>query len=524
LKFANGATLFSQYHEWHQRLRRSIELDGFDRPRFDWRHTPEFFLFAKLTEHSASDVQLTLSSLRSQIYSRWRLYAVIDKDTQADAHAAFSEAAANDRRLMKLSSHSKFGAEPVSIKPEDFLAAISFGDQLQDFSLGILAEIAARHPDIEVIYSDEDSISDKKLHSPILKPDWSPLLNQATDYIGNLTCVRHRLQVARGLPEAAVVDRLNYLEDISPQSVIHVPRLLYRRTRPSPGAKAVRRNSKVQTSQPPEWSGVAIVLPTKDRPDLLETCLAGLKTKTEYPDLEVIIVDNGTTDQTALSILSEVQSDPRFSIIRETGPFNYSKLCNAGVHSTKQPFLVFLNNDIVVNERNWLKALMKVCQQPQAGVVGAKLLFPNGRLQHAGVTLGIGGLCGHSYFNAPSDETGDLAELTGVREVSAVTAACCAVSRKKFLAVGGFDEINLPVELNDIDLCLRIASQGWQNYWTSESTMIHLESASRGVARRHSETFAKERAYFIDRWLHIVRDDPYFHPALSLFAHRPALG
>lgn len=527
LKFANGATPFSHYHKWYQRLRRPVEFLHFDRPRQDWSQTPEIVLFARLTECSTSDVERTLSSLQSQFYDRWYLYAV-DDGTHSSAHKVFSTAAAHDRRLKEFSVNSD-SHDPIPRFDDALLSTISFGDQLQDYALGAIAETATQHPDIEIFYSDEDSISDGNLHSPVLKPDWSPVLNQAINYIGDFICVRSRLLAAHNLSEASILNmEKQHLEGIASEKVHHISRILCRRAcRPR-----LKRPDKLNHAPPSntiglatiEWPGVSIVLPTRDRPGLLDVCLSGLRTATDYPDFEVIVVDNDTKDSEALAILSAAQSDPRFKVIRETGPFNYSRLCNAGVRAAQKQFLAFLNNDIIVSEPNWLKALISVCRLPRSGMVGAKLLFPDGKLQHAGVTLGMGGLCGHSYFNAPGDEAGYLSELRSIREVSAVTAACCAVERTKFLAASGFDEINFPVELNDIDLCLRIAEQGWQNYWTPHSVMIHLQSASRGVAERPHDTFAKERAYFFERWGHLIRNDPYFHPAMALFAHRPALG
>jgi GT2 family glycosyltransferase len=156
-------------------------------------------------------------------------------------------------------------------------------------------------------------------------------------------------------------------------------------------------------------------------------------------------------------------------------------------------------------------------------VVGAKLLDAKGAIQHAGVVLGLGGICGHIYRGARADEEGYLGELQAPREVTAVTGACIAVAREKFDAVGGFDADNLPVELNDIDLCLRIGERGWTNVWTPHAVLRHLEAASRGADPRSSITYQRERRYFVDRWSHRICDDAYFHPALSLYSLNPAL-
>jgi O-antigen biosynthesis protein len=151
------------------------------------------------------------------------------------------------------------------------------------------------------------------------------------------------------------------------------------------------------------------------------------------------------------------------------------------------------------------------------------LLFPDGRLQHAGVVLGFGGIAGHLYRSMPADHSGYCNRLTTPHEVGAVTAACIAVERYKFEAVGGFDAENLPVDLNDMDLCLRISEHGWTNLWTPEAVLIHLQSATRGIDPDPFALYRQERTYFVRRWAEKIRDDPYFHPALSLFSHEVAL-
>jgi GT2 family glycosyltransferase len=161
--------------------------------------------------------------------------------------------------------------------------------------------------------------------------------------------------------------------------------------------------------------------------------------------------------------------------------------------------------------------------KPDVGVVGAKLLFPNGRIQHVGVVLGFGGIAGHIYRRFPQDYCGYLDQLTVPREIGAVTGACIAVERSKFDAVGGFDAENLPVDLNDMDFCLRIAERGWTNIWTPEATLVHHQSGTRGIDSDPFALYRKERSYFVERWAHMIRNDPYFHPALSLYAHEVAL-
>jgi GT2 family glycosyltransferase len=222
-------------------------------------------------------------------------------------------------------------------------------------------------------------------------------------------------------------------------------------------------------------------------------------------------------------LLQQIADEPRTTVLHRPGPFNFSGLSNEGARATTAPVLLFLNNDIAMLEARWLKAMVRWAIKPEIGVVGAKLLFPTGVIQHAGVVLGMGGIAGHVYLRSAEGHRGYLSELTVPREVTAVTAACIAIERSKFEAVGGFDAENLPVDLNDMDLCLRVGEHGWTNLWTPQATLIHHQSGTRGIDPDPFVLYRKERTYFAKRWANVMRDDPYFHPGLSLYAHDVAL-
>jgi GT2 family glycosyltransferase len=271
------------------------------------------------------------------------------------------------------------------------------------------------------------------------------------------------------------------------------------------------------------WPTVGVVIPTKDHAELLAECIRGLEETTDYPQLEIVVVDNGSTAKDALALLRDLRARARFTVLERPGPFNFSALSNDGAAATQAPMLLFLNNDIAMLKNDWLKPLVRWAMKPEVGVVGAKLLFPNGRIQHAGVVVGFGGLAGHVYRRAPSDHGGYRHRLAVPHEVTAVTGACIAIERSKFEMVGGFDAENVAVDLSDIDLCLRIGELGLTNIWTPESVLVHRQSASRGNDADPFSTYRKERTYFVERWLEVIRDDPFFHPGLSLFAHKVAL-
>ena len=211
-------------------------------------------------------------------------------------------------------------------------------------------------------------------------------------------------------------------------------------------------------------------------------------------------------------------------MLRDPQPFNFSALCNAAVEEARGDFLVLLNNDTEVRSADWLEKMHSFARREDVGAVGAKLLFPDLKVQHQGIVLGMGGVAGHFGAQTPPDAAGWRQGGRVPHEASAVTAACLMVEKAKFAAIGGFDAENLPIDLNDVDLCLRLAQRGWRTICDSRVELLHRKSASRGGgALRLQRVYAQERAYFARKWRGLIRDDPYFHPALSLYALKESL-
>jgi O-antigen biosynthesis protein len=270
----------------------------------------------------------------------------------------------------------------------------------------------------------------------------------------------------------------------------------------------------------------AIIIPTRDRLALLKACIDSLIAGTSDP-FRLIIVDNDSRDVETLDYLAGLGGGPRgmaaaVTVHRVPGPFNFSQLCNAGARLAMSPYLAFLNNDTTVVMPSWLSRMQVHAARPGVGAVGAKLLFPSGQVQHAGVVLGINGIAGHFESGLAGDDPGVFGRLCGPHEVTAVTGACLMIGRERFLAAGGFDEVGFPIELNDIDLCLRLREMGLVNMLAGDVLLTHHESASRG--RTDDDAYPEERGRFRRRWAHVLRADPYFHPALSLYGMEPRLG
>jgi O-antigen biosynthesis protein len=527
LKYARGGTSFQLYQHWRNRLARPLDLHGFDIPRADWTNSPAIHLLVSLDGATPEDLFATITSLQAQVYKRWFLHAADAERASAEALSVYEKHADEDHRLCRI-VHADGASRLLHIGDDDWISVISSGDVLEDYALAAVTEHIAEKPQLTLVYSDEDMITSAGIfHSPLFKPDWSPIFYETVPCIGRLTAVRHRDLLSHGSAalgllsgEKEVLGQV--LSRTKKQAIGHIRRVLYHRRRSKQSAINPPRLRQIDSET--EWPEVTVVIPTRDQAKLLSRCLHSLMQTTDYPCFKVVLVDNGSTQGAARQLLAGLEGRSDFKVIARPGLFNYSRLCNDGAVQTKSPMLLFLNNDIECFDPGWLKAMVRWATRPEIGAVGAKLLFANRRIQHAGVVLGMGGLAGHIYHRCSPQAPGYLNQLQAVREVSAVTAACIAVARDKFDAIGGFDAENLPVELNDIDLCLRLAESGLKNLWTPEASLIHVQSASRGAGVEASQRYSDQRRYFARRWSEVIRDDPYFHPGLSLFSRIPALG
>ena len=270
---------------------------------------------------------------------------------------------------------------------------------------------------------------------------------------------------------------------------------------------------------------VAVIIPTRNARALVETCVGSVRRLTRYPSYEVHLVDNGSDEPDALAVFETLARAGDVLLHRDPRPFNFSALNNAAVGRTDAEVVCLLNNDIEVLHPEWLEEMVSVALQPGVGAVGAKLLYPDGRIQHGGVLVGLHGAADHAYAGVPGNAPGHAQQLLVRREVSAVTAACLVVRRSLYLEVGGFDEDVFGVSFNDVDFCLKLRERGHRNVWTPHARLVHHESASRGKALRPEEKARADRelAALRTRWAGALLDDPYHSPNLSLNSKVPRL-
>ncbi|GAC1553151.1 MAG: hypothetical protein NVS2B5_11350 [Beijerinckiaceae bacterium] len=501
------------FERWRARRARALDLAGIDVPRCDWARGQKFHIMIRAIAGDEAGMAASIASLGAQKYPNWRLYL---------EGTAAPPAFAGDGRI----EHGDGDAGLADAAPGDLVVVLRSGDRLEPHALACAAEHAARRPGEALFYADEAALHGDGSPAPILKPDWSPLLQARRPYLGRALFAR--VDFVRSGGQGALADDLGdgagLATEFAGGGVGHLRRILLTR-RSFPEEAAPSRDDFRDGGDAAGASHATIVIPTRDRGDLLDKCVASLFEVTADTAFNVVIVDNGSVDFETRAVLTRRAQHARVRVLAQPGPFNFAGLCNAGAALGSAPILVFLNDDTTVRSPDWLTRLQAATAAPGSGTVGAKLLFSDGRIQHVGVSLGIGETAGHFGAGAVGSDPGWVGRNAATHEVSAVTGACLAVERRKFEAVGGFDSENLPVELNDVDLCLRLAERSWKTVCISEASLFHEESASRGGAKfRLLKVHQKERAYFTQRWRASIRDDPFFHPGLSLFRRQPALG
>jgi len=453
----------------------------------------------------------------------------------------------------------------LNLATGEFVAFLRSGDLLAEHALYEVAIEIAASPCADVIYSDDDQISaDGRRINPWFKPGFDPDLLLAQDYINNLAVYRRTLVEEIGFLrpdlEGAEFHDLALRATVAVTTrdrVRHVPAILYHRRNednaihsenalPGLGAIAASRRAvrdhldlrgykdtvlksvpqipnaiRVVWPLPQHPPLVSVIIPTRDRADLLAQCVDGVLHRTDYPNLELLIVDNGSIEPATHKQFDYLtREDSRVRILRHPGPFNYSALNNAGAHEANGEILLLLNNDIDVIDSGWMRELVSHALRPDVGIVGAKLLYANGQVQHAGVVLGPEGRVAHLYRFASRNDPGHFGQLVLPRTLSAVTGACVAIRRAVYFEVGGLDEVNLPVAFNDVDLCLRLGGYGYRAVWTPFAELFHLESASRGLddddpAKR--QRVERESQHMRKTWGPLLESADPFHNPNMLF-------
>ncbi|MBR0679526.1 glycosyltransferase family 2 protein [Roseomonas eburnea] len=519
-------------------------------------------------------LRAAIASVQAQLYPHWELCIADDASPSPHVARTLAELAAADPRIRWVrrdvnGNISAASNTALALAKGEWVVLMDHDDLLPETALFRVAAEIRRHPEAAVIYSDEDKVDERGRRSdPYFKADFDPDLLLVQNMVGHLGAYRRELLERIGgfrLGFEGSQDHdlaLRAVGAAGTKAVRHIPRVLYHwrqgaaassssECRVERCANAARRAitdalaaagspaqvvpnpllrvcHRIMYPLPDPPPLVSVIVPTRDRGELLGACLDGLLHRTDYPRIEVIILDNESTEPQTLALLDRLREDPRVRILGVPGAFNYSRLNNLAVTEARGEVLLLLNNDIEVIEPGWLREMVSQAMRPEIGAVGAKLLYPDDTVQHAGVLLGTGwpgGVAGYCYPHARRDDPGPFGLLAVTRTVSAVTGACLAVRRALYEEVGGLDEEDLKVAYNDVDFCLRLRARGYRNLWTPFALLYHKESASRGDDQRGAKAarFRSETAVMRARWGEALDQDPCWNPNLSLLTGWPDL-
>ena len=551
----------AHYDSWFRQQRDAGRDDDRIRRSIDaFTYRPRISLVTPAHNTDPRWLRRLVDSIRAQTYPEWELCLADDGSTREEMRTLLDGIEQEDPRIkvVRLTANRGISAASnaaLTLSTGEFLALVDHDDELAPDALFEIANLLNRQRDADVIYTDEDKLEFDGTHvEPYFKPDWSPEYLRSTMYIGHMTVYRRSLITAVGGFRSEYDGSQDYdlVLRVTAQTdrVHHIPKILYH-WRKIPGSaagdtaakpwglNAARRALQDHVSQLPipgiveDQPGngfwrvrypivgrprVTIVIPTDGRVvrgpwgsrDLLLQCLRSIVDRTTYTNYELLIVDNGRLSPLVLDLLSQV---PHRRLVYEmTTPFNFAAKVNFAARHARGEHLLLLNDDTEVITGEWITAMLEFSQQPQIGAVGGKLFFPDGRIQHVGVVLGIGGGACHVLAGQAGNSPGYFGSALVIRNYSAVTGACCMTRRAVFEEVGGFDE-RFALDFNDVDYCLRVGARGYRIVGTPFAQLYHFEGASFG-SREHVVNPAEVKA-LSERWSTVIEADPFYNPNLT---------
>ena len=563
LKFLYKQISRNDYQTWIKRydtLDAFLEVQILDQIQA-MENRPKVSLLMPVRSIPLKFLEAAVVSVQSQSYDNWELCLITDALVDPAAQLMLEGLVKADSRIHLISQPEgdiSAGLNAALTQTAGTcLATMACCDVLSRHALFYIAQAEVAHPEAALLYTDEDRISEQGVrYAPHFKCAFNPELVLSQNRIGHLVVYRsERIKEAggwrQGFTGAEDYDlAIRMIARLHPSQIIHIPRVLYhqRTVRGKPidimvtatqavaaGRRAVSnylvksgrggyvepcteapQYNRFRYQLPIERPWVSIIIPTRDRAELLGMCLDSIFAKTTYPHFEIIIVDNGSVEAATEELFQRQPAD-KVKVVHDDAPFNYSRLNNLGVKFAKGDVICLMNNDIEILTPDWIEEMLSFALQPDIGCVGARLWFPNGRLQHAGVITGLGGIAGHPNKFFPKGFKGYQGRAVLTQSFSAVTAACLMVRRQIWEQVNGLDE-TLAVAFNDVDFCLRVKAAGYRNVWTPYAEMNHHESASRG-----NETTPEKQARYQEeinrmksRWQDSLINDSAYNPNLTL--------
>jgi glycosyltransferase involved in cell wall biosynthesis len=516
-----------------------------------------------------------IESVRRQLYENWELCISDDASKEPHVQKILERYRKKDPERIKVVFRERNGHisaasnDALALAHGEFIALLDHDDELRPHALACVALELDAHPDADLVYSDEDKIDENgHRYDHYFKPDWNPDLFMVQNYISHLGVYRTLLVREVGGFRVGYEGSQDWdlamrvIERTAPDRIRHIPKILYH-WRSVPGSTAMLIGAKSYATQAAEkvisehfvrvgvnatisptkgsyWRvhypvpdpapRVTLIIPTRNRLNVLKPCVESLLAKTTYPNFEILIVDNDSDEPETLAYLSTFASSApspiaprpspgqRVRVVHFPGEFNYSALNNFGVAQTDAPVVGLLNNDLEVIHGDWLDEMVSHALRPEIGCVGAKLYYPDDKIQHAGVILGIGGVAAHAWQTHPRGAAGQAHRNLLQQNLSAVTAACLVMRREVYEQVGGLNADQLKVAFNDVDFCLKVRAAGYRNLWTPYAELYHHESASRGKedTLEKRDRFRSEVEYMRTTWGELLDRDPAYNPNLTL--------
>jgi GT2 family glycosyltransferase len=520
-----------------------------------FKYKPKISIIMPVYNVEKNWLKKAVNSVFDQIYTNWELCIVDDASTKKHIKRVLSKYRDNKKVKIKFLKRnlgiSAASNEALALTEGEFVGFLDDDDELSIDALFEVIKVLNKNPNQDLIYSDEDKINlNKKRVQPFFKPDYSPDLLLSYNYICHfLVCRKKIVSDIKGFREGVEgsqdYDLLLRLTEKT-DKIFHIPKILYHwrqikgSTSVNHKAKGEHINNSIKAlHQALKRRGiegtvekginfdqfesyrvkrkikqnplVSIIIPIKDKISFLKRCLKSIEEKTDYKNYEIIIVDNRSVKKETHDFLSVLSKKDYIRVVKYDYEYNFSKINNSAVGLAKGSHLLFLNNDIKVISKEWLSSMLEHSMRDEVGAVGAKLLYPDNTIQHAGTIIGLGGVAAHSHKNFPVTSNGYFGSLNTIRNYSAVTADCMMIRKRVFEEVGGFDEKNLPIGFNDVDLCLEIRKRGYLIVYTPYATLYHYESQTRSNNLNPDEVMFMKK-----KWGDTLLSDSYYNPNLSL--------
>ena len=502
-----------------------------------------------------------IESLIVQTYSNWELCIVNASPDNEEMQKVLAEYSAGDSRVRFCNLKENLGIaentnRAFAMTKGEFVGLLDHDDLLAPNALYEIVKILQDHPQADALYTDEDKVTTEldEHFQPHLKPDFNLDLLRSNNYICHFFVVRKSIVEKAGgfRKEFDGAQDYDFIFRCTENAgeVLHVPEILYHwrthkaSTADNPASKMYafeagkraieahleRTGTKGEVSHTQDLGFyrvkypvqgkplVSVIIPNKDEKETLQTCLEMLEKNTGYQNFEIIIVENNSTTDEIFRYYKELSGNRKIHLLRWGKEFNYSAINNFAVAHAKGEYLLFLNNDVKSINPDWLEEMLGVCQRPEVGGVGAKLIYPDNTIQHAGCVIGMGGIAGHMFVDMPADRTGYLHKASLLQDMSAVTAACLLMKKEVFEQAGGFTE-ELAVAFNDVDLCLKVRKNGYLIVYDPYAKLYHMESKTRGAedSKEKVRRFQTEIEYMRCHWIDILKNgDPCYNKNLSL--------